>query len=231
MENTVAAFDAACALGFRVLETDLRLTADGHIVLHHDPTMSCLFQDDRAISTLTRRELESLRHAQGEARRASVEICFFDTFMQRYPHCEWVLDIKPETAPGVIKALASCAKDPRYREALTKTARYVTWDAGHEAQLRAIMTDARFYARDRECWRAGLAVIVGLPQFGAISGLKIYSLPPRLGAVDLYTDRIVKSYQSRGARVVAFLPESEDEVRRALAVGCDEILTNGTILG
>ena len=36
-ENSQEAFDAALDLGFEFLETDLRITADGHIVLCHDP--------------------------------------------------------------------------------------------------------------------------------------------------------------------------------------------------
>ena len=35
-ENTVAAFEAAVGLGAFAIETDLRLTRDGHLVCHHD---------------------------------------------------------------------------------------------------------------------------------------------------------------------------------------------------
>ena len=35
-ENTVAAFEAAIGLGAFAIETDLRLTRDGHLVCHHD---------------------------------------------------------------------------------------------------------------------------------------------------------------------------------------------------
>jgi glycerophosphoryl diester phosphodiesterase len=35
-ENTIAAFEAAIGLGAFAIETDLRLTRDGHLVCHHD---------------------------------------------------------------------------------------------------------------------------------------------------------------------------------------------------
>ena len=38
-ENTRAAFDLAIAMGATAIETDLRMTCDGAIVLFHDPTV------------------------------------------------------------------------------------------------------------------------------------------------------------------------------------------------
>lgn len=38
-ENTLAAFAMSTALGLRYLESDVRLTADGHLVCFHDETL------------------------------------------------------------------------------------------------------------------------------------------------------------------------------------------------
>ena len=58
VENTRAAFEAAVAHGFTALETDLRRTRDGHLVLHHDPTLDRLAGDPRVVAGLTRAQLE-----------------------------------------------------------------------------------------------------------------------------------------------------------------------------
>lgn len=39
VENSLHAFEAAAEAGFHTLETDLRTTRDGLIVLHHDPAL------------------------------------------------------------------------------------------------------------------------------------------------------------------------------------------------
>jgi glycerophosphoryl diester phosphodiesterase len=51
-ENTVAAFRAAVAMGADGVELDVRLDADGALVVHHDDHLA----DGRAIATLTRAE-------------------------------------------------------------------------------------------------------------------------------------------------------------------------------
>ena len=53
VENTLAQFADAVALGFRHLETDLHVTRDGVLVVAHDPTLARVAGDPRAIADLT----------------------------------------------------------------------------------------------------------------------------------------------------------------------------------
>lgn len=52
-ENTLAAFARAAEMGAAAVELDVRRSADGHLVVHHDPRLA----DDRVIVRTTRVEL------------------------------------------------------------------------------------------------------------------------------------------------------------------------------
>ena len=64
-ENTRPAFDAAREASFDLIETDLRVTADGHIVLYHDRTLVKLGKPNTCIEQLTKDEVSTLRHPCG----------------------------------------------------------------------------------------------------------------------------------------------------------------------
>lgn len=59
IENTLAAFGRAAAAGFD-LETDVRASADGVAVLHHDPDLARTAGDPRPVATVPWRELRRL---------------------------------------------------------------------------------------------------------------------------------------------------------------------------
>lgn len=60
-ENTLAAFEHAIELGYRIVETDVHLTADGHLVAFHDETLTDTSLGGGEISSLT---LDEVRRAK-----------------------------------------------------------------------------------------------------------------------------------------------------------------------
>jgi glycerophosphoryl diester phosphodiesterase len=58
-ENTLAAFGAAVALGYRFLETDAHVTRDGVVVAFHDPRLDTVTDRTGAIAALSITEVEA----------------------------------------------------------------------------------------------------------------------------------------------------------------------------
>ena len=59
-ENTMEAFEAAIAAGSDMIETDVRMTKDGYLVLLHDASGKRTAADDRKIADMTLEEVRSL---------------------------------------------------------------------------------------------------------------------------------------------------------------------------
>lgn len=59
-ENTMEAFEAGRLAGADMIETDVRMTKDGHLVLMHDASGKRTAADDRKIADMTLEEVRSL---------------------------------------------------------------------------------------------------------------------------------------------------------------------------
>jgi glycerophosphoryl diester phosphodiesterase len=223
-ENTLEAFKAAVHMGFTVCETDLRITNDGHIVLIHDPTLTRLTNDARQVSELSRIQLEKLVFSDGG------RPFFFDELVRGFADLNWIFDIKPENGGKTIRAMVDWCRSHGAEDWLTGHGKFLAWRKGHERLLKKLLPDAVCYPKEMACWRADLAVLVGLPILGGIEPNRTYAIPPRVAGIGLFRKSVVDCFHRRQASTVAFLPETEQDTRAAIEAGFDEILTNGKII-
>lgn len=214
-ENTAAAFDAAVEAGFTAVETDLRLTRDGRVVLAHDPDLERLCGDGRRLRDLDADEVARVR-VRGHA------LLFFEDFARRYGDLRWTLDVKP---PEAIETVAALSRSPA-AAGIVERATFLAWDPAHEAAIAAAFPGARFYAREPECRRAGAAALFSFGIGGGIRAGRTYALTARFRGWPLFRRSVVDRYHARGARVVAFLPENAEDARAAVEAGVDEVLTD-----
>jgi glycerophosphoryl diester phosphodiesterase len=224
VENTRVSFAAAVRKGFKVLETDLQLTADHHIVLSHDDNFSTLIQDDRPILTLTRAQIELLTYSDGQ------HPYFLDQFMDDQASFSWVFDLKPPSAQATVAVLARMVSERMSVDAFVKKTSFVVWCKSDEEFLEEKFPGAKVFARESECWRAGLSFLYFGGLWAGIKKNRIYSVAPKVHGRKLFTKEFVEKYQKRGGKVLAFLPQSVEEAKDAKAAGFDEILSDGWIV-
>ena len=219
-ENTREAFDSAVDRGFTTLETDLRVTRDKRIVLVHDATIERVAGISGRVASLDSDYLSSIEL------KAGGQLLFFDEFVDRYREQQWVFDIKKETGSEVVSILERWGKAGGNLDLLQNQARFLFWDTAHEHRLRQILPNARIFASQRECWRAGIAVLLGLGRVAEIATERSYAVPYRLGPWNLFQPRIVETYHRQGGLVIAYLPETRDQAQQAVDVGFDYILSD-----
>ena len=218
-ENTRQAFDAACAAGFDRIETDLRVTADDHIVLYHDRTLVKLGKPDTAIEHLTRAAVQALRHPCGAS------LLFFDELIGSYPEQRWVFDIKKESAPRTIQLLRNY--DHRWLE---EHCLFLCERRRHQQALQALLPTAKFFARKSECYIVGIALLLGAAPLLTLPPTKIYSVASHLCGKPLFRQQVFARYQRQRARVLAYLPANAALARQAITAGADMILTDYDIV-
>lgn len=219
-ENTAEAFRAAIDQGFEYLETDLRCSKDGHVVLCHDPDLLRISGERVAIHELSRAELQRCRLKHGES------LLFFDEFFEEFSHFNWILDLKPENAAQTMTKLHAMSADSSVKSFLETRARFLCWSEQDESVLSARLPKSHFLARDKACYRAGTAALMGLPKLGRIKSNQTYAVPPNLKGVPVLFKNVVSRFHRHGAKVIGYLPETTRQHEQAIKAGVDEILTN-----
>ncbi len=221
VENTRNSFDAALKLGFTHLETDLRATRDGQLVLSHDSSLLRTCGEDLKVEDLDWVELQAIRTKDGQGL-----LRLFD-LVKRYSECRWIFDIKGPADLRTLDLLSRWQEHEHGQDWLKVQTRFLLWSQSAEIHAHRLYPDIPTLAQEGECYRAGLAVMVGLPGWGGIKEGRTYSLPSQFGGVNLFTSRILRTYHQRKAGLLAYLPENEEKAKIASSLGFDEILTNG----
>lgn len=65
-ENTLSAFERAIEMGATMLELDVRLSLDDHLVVIHDENLSRLANDPQPVRSLTLEQIKSIDVGRGE---------------------------------------------------------------------------------------------------------------------------------------------------------------------
>lgn len=106
------AFQGAVDLGYRWLETDVHVTADGVVVCLHDPTLDRTTDEHGDVALRRRIDLRSAdagyRHAPDEGfpfRGRGIEIPTLEEVVTTFPHINVIIDLKRDGTEGPLARL------------------------------------------------------------------------------------------------------------------------------
>jgi glycerophosphoryl diester phosphodiesterase len=212
-ENTMAAFEAAVAQGYRYLETDAHTTSDGVLVAFHDHQLDRLTDRAGTIASLPYAEVRAARvRERGEI-----------------PLLEDLLTAWPDVRINI---------DPKHDAAVAPLVELVRRTGTIDRVCIGAFSDRRL-TRVRQALGPGVCTSMGPRQVGrlvaASRGLPAGSfsaacvqVPVRQGRVPLVTERFLAAAHGRSLQVHVWTINDPDEMHRLLDLGVDGIMTDRT---
>jgi len=214
LENTLPAFQACVDMGYRYLETDVRVTADGVLVVFHDPALERVTDRTGRIDNLTWAEVSAARIGGREP------ILRLEDLLGAWPDVRFNLDIK---AAGVLAPLVRTVRRLKAADRI----------------CLASFSDARLAAARR---LFGPSVCTSLGPRG-VAALRLSSYSPRaaglvriqagcaqvplqLGGRALVDERFIAAAHARGLQVHVWTVDTEEETTAMLDLGVDGVMTD-----
>jgi glycerophosphoryl diester phosphodiesterase len=229
-ENTLEAFRGAIALGCSHLETDLRLTRDGQIVLFHDATLERTTDGIGEVSAYTLEQLRRLDagyrfspQAQGfPARGRGLTIPTFAELVALSPRVCFNVEIKERGHPDLPEALWEFIQ----RHALAER---IVVAAEHHGLLESFreLAEGRVAtsATKRECWEFLLASGLGLGSRLAVS-YQALQIPVSVAGWRILTPRLLAAAHRLGIAVHVWTIDEPAEMNQLLDLGVDGVMSD-----
>lgn len=223
VENSFAAVAAAHAAGAEYVESDCHLTADGVVVLFHDPDLSRVTGDPRQVADVRVAELEQLMATRGG-------LVTLAQALEAFPNLRFNLDVKAEGAATEVGRIVAPHGD-----------RVLLTSFSDERRRAALGAAARAGGDIRPATSAGTATIARLLGAlvlrsdrlvrSALSGIDALQVPERQGRLRVVTPRLVDAAHRHGAEVHVWTVNEPDDMRRLVAMGVDGIVTDRADVG
>ena len=229
-ENTLVAFETAAALGAQALEIDVRLTADGAVVVFHDDDTARLTGEPGTIEARPLSAVAALdaafgfsqdRGATHPLRGAGIRVPTFAEALARFPRMRFNVDAKTEDA-GLAETLA---EDVRKADAVDRVCVGSFFDAQAERLGRLLPDACRYLPQDAATCHV-LNAKSGGTGAGCPRGYDLADLPHRLGVMTVVDAKVVAYFHARGMPVHVWTVDDEREMRELLALGVDGIVTD-----
>ncbi|MCU1655634.1 MAG: ugpQ 2 [Pseudonocardiales bacterium] len=211
-ENSLAAFERAVGLGYRYLETDVRVTADGVALAFHDSSLDRVTDGRGKVSELPWAQVRQARIGGREP------IPLLTDLIAAWPQTRVNLDVKAEHSIGpTIDAIRRTASVDRVCVGAFSTARINAVRRVFGARLCTSLGPrealALRFAASRHQRRRQLAG-------------QCAQVPARIGRVPFVDQRYLDRAHGRGLQVHVWTVNDRLEMGRLLDLGVDGVMTD-----
>lgn len=216
LENTMAAFRHAAALGYAYLETDVHLTADGVLLAFHDDVLDRVTDQKGAVCELTLAEVRKARIGAREEVPTLVDL------LDAFPTARFNIDIKSEDAVAPLAALV------RERD-LWDRVLVGSFSRRRITRFRAL-TDGRVptAAHPWQIVAFRLSPSARIARLLAGGAFAAFQVPHRRGRLTVVTPGFVRRAHAAGHQVHVWTIDDRAEMNELLDRGVDGLFTDRT---
>ena len=233
-EETLEAFAKSLAAGADILEYDVHITSDGHLIASHDPTVDRITDGRGVINEMTLEEIKSLdaganfRDQQGNAlyEGQGVKLATIEEIFETFPNTRAVVELKDDNYLELYEAMIQ-----------------EMWRLIQKHNMEDLVVlgsfDDRIIQRFQEVSGGRVAIGAGT-QFATpyvtklvlglngLAELKADSLqlPTKQSGLNLASKQIIETNRRRGIEVYYWTINDEPTMRYLIRQGVDGIMTD-----
>ncbi len=214
LENSLPAFRRACEEGYRYLETDVHATADGVVVVHHDPNLDRTTDGSGPIAAQTWAQLKNVK-VGGKAPLSRLE-----DVLEELPDARFNVDVKADRAvEPFVEVLERTRAHDRVAAAAFSDARLVRLRKLAGPELVTAMGPRSAFA----LWARGKLPLLPLGRLvlGAMA-----QVPVRQGALRVVDKAFLSIAGRSGIEVHTWTIDDPAEMRMLLDLGVHGIVTD-----
>jgi len=228
-ENTLKGFECGLEAGAGVIELDVHTTADGHVVVLHDPDMGRTTDGAGLVREMTLAEVKRLdagykftpdNGATYPHRGQGIRVPSLDEVYGKFPEVPVNVEIKgdrpgiEEAVSRVIEGAGAEGRTLVVSEDSATIRRFRRASGGRVATASSSAELVSFWLLSR------LGLSVPKPPYQALQGPETYK------GLRIVTPGLVRAAHARGLRVDVWTVDEEPDMRRLLGFGVDGIMTD-----
>lgn len=224
-ENTNAAFELALRYECDVLETDVRMSKDGQIIVTHDETLERTTNARGRVIDLTVAELKQLdagakfRDLQNQPYKGPrLQLLTLDELFDRYPMVGINIDIKDRSVKAA-KAVADVVK--KHNRADKQWVNVGSFHADVIKHFRSIAPSISTAATRQE-----VAQLVFGQEKRIKPNYQVLQIPASYWGIQLNGARLINKAHQLGCDMIYWTINKEAKMNKLLSRGCDGLVTD-----
>lgn len=233
-ENTLEAFRNAAALGVDVLEYDVHITSDGHLVVIHDEAVDRTTNGSGNVNEMTLEEIKSLdagyhfQDANGEHtyRGSGIQIPTVDEVFSEFSDKKHLIELKDSNKPVLYGALIDEMWNQIQDHAMKDKVLIASFDHDINLRFKDVSNGEVAIGAGEEETRQFVTMHKAFLNALYQPKASAFQLPTEQEGFDLADWKLIRGANNRGMHVYYWTINEEDTMKELIELGANGIMTD-----